>query len=149
MVLHHIANRASFFVEFASPRDAKRFRHGDLHTLHVVAVPDGLEEGIRKTEEKQILDFFLAEIMIDAKNGRFGKDGVQGGVEFLSRCEIPAKGLFEGHAGVPGASGGAQAFDNGREETGRYGQVMSGKLRLAQDLAKLLESIRVRVVSID
>ena len=104
MILHDIANRAGFLVEFASARDAKRFRHGDLHAFHIVAVPDGLEESVRKTEEEQIFDLFLAQIMVDAKNGRFGKDGVQRGVEFLSRSEIAAEGLFEDYAGILGAA---------------------------------------------
>src|SRR5580704_18329095 len=112
MILQNIANCAGFFVESASARDAKRFRHRDLHAFHIIAVPDGLEEGVRKAEEEQIFDLFLAQIMVNAKNRRFGKDGVQRGVEFLSRSEIAAEWLFEDYAGIFGAACSAQTFHN-------------------------------------
>src|ERR1700676_1974993 len=104
MILQNIANGAGFFVEFPSSRNAKRLRHRDLHALDVIVVPDGLEKGVRKTENEPIFDVFLAQIKVNAKNGRFGKDGVQRGVEFLSRSEIAAKGLFEDYAGILGAA---------------------------------------------
>src|ERR1700756_145934 len=119
MILQNIANCAGFFVEFASARNAKRFRHRDLYAFHIIPVPDGLEESVRKTEEEQIFDLFLAQIMVNAKNGRFRKDGVQRGVEFLSRSQIAAKGLFEDYAGIFGAACSAQTFYNRRKHAGR------------------------------
>jgi len=39
----------------------------DLHALHVVAIPDWLQERVGKAEVKQILDRFLAKVMIDSQ----------------------------------------------------------------------------------
>src|SRR5205085_3226111 len=100
MVLHDVANCAGFFVEFASSCDAERFGHGDLYAVYIIAVPDRFEERIRKTEEKQVFDLFLAEIMIDAKDRGFRKHGVQDRVELLSGRLIAAKGFFQNYAGI-------------------------------------------------
>ena len=42
MVHHHVAKCADWVVEVATILHAEVFRHGDLHTVDVVAVPDGL-----------------------------------------------------------------------------------------------------------
>ena len=39
-------------IERAAALHTKIFRHGDLHALHVLAVPDWLQKGIGKTKDK-------------------------------------------------------------------------------------------------
>ena len=87
--------------------------HRDLDVIHIAAVPDRLEDGIGKAEEQDILRSFLAQVMIDAVDLAFVKNGMHCLVEFLRRGQISAKGFFDDdpppavclarHAGLPQA----------------------------------------------
>jgi len=83
VVLQDVADRACRVIESAPPGNPKGFRHGYLHALNVVPAPDWLKERVGKAEEEQILHSFLAQKMIDAEDGRLGKDGVEYDVQFL------------------------------------------------------------------
>src|SRR6202000_2559419 len=111
------------FVKLAPPGHAESFGHGDLHASDVVAVPDGFEERVGETEEEQVLDGFLAEVVIDAENGRLGKGRMQSGIELLRGSQVAAKGLFENYARALGAAGFVEAVDYGCEHAGGNGQV--------------------------
>ena len=50
VVLHDVADRADLLVEAAAALHAEALGHGDLDALHVVAVPDRLEEGVGEAE---------------------------------------------------------------------------------------------------
>ena len=53
MVLDDVADRAGLVVEAPAPLHAELLRHGDLHALDVVAVPDRLEERVGEAEHQQ------------------------------------------------------------------------------------------------
>ena len=65
MVRHHVAQRAGRVVEAAAVADAELLVDGDLHVIDVVAVPDRLEHAVGEAQHQDVLDRFLAEIMID------------------------------------------------------------------------------------
>jgi hypothetical protein len=67
MVLHDISDDAEFVKVAASAFCAKGFFEGDLHVGDVLAGPSCTEEGICKTEDEQVLDHFLAEVMVNAE----------------------------------------------------------------------------------
>ena len=46
--------------------DADGLGGGDLHVIDVAPVPDRLEHAVAEAEHEQVLDGFLAEIVIDA-----------------------------------------------------------------------------------
>ena len=71
MVLDDVADGADLVVELAAALDAEILGHGDLHALDVIAVPDRLEEGVGEAEIEQVLDRFLAEIVVDAEDRLF------------------------------------------------------------------------------
>ena len=119
VILDHVANRAGFVVKLAAPLNAERFRHGDLDAVDVVAIPDRLEKGIGKAEDQQILDGFLTQIMVDSKNGKFGKYRKQDGVERARRSKVVAERLFDDYARAAGAIRLAQCFDDGTEQARR------------------------------
>ncbi len=100
MILHDVANGADFLVERAAALHAELLGHGDLHVLDVVAVPNRLEKGIGEAEIEQILHRLLAQIVIDAEYGRFGKYLVKRAVERLRRREIAAEGLLDDDPGM-------------------------------------------------
>ncbi len=70
MVLHDVTDRAHFFIETPAALDAELLCHGDLYAFDMFAVPDRLEKRIRETEIEQILNRFLAKVMVDAINRR-------------------------------------------------------------------------------
>ena len=75
VVLDDVANRADFLVEFAAAADTEGLGHRHLHVVHVVAVPDRLEERVREAEEQQVLHRLLAEVVIDAIDGALVEAG--------------------------------------------------------------------------
>ena len=48
--------------------DADGFGDSNLDVVDKIAVPDRLKNGVGETEHQNILDGFLAEIMVDAVN---------------------------------------------------------------------------------
>ena len=77
MVLQDVPDGSGLIIKLAPVLDPEVFRHGDLNTAHIVAVPDGLENGIGKAGIEDILHRLFAQIMVNAKNGLFGKILVQ------------------------------------------------------------------------
>ena len=76
VVLHDIAQSAGLFVEWAAALDAERFRNCDLDVVDVVAFPDRLKDAVGEAEDEEVLDGFLAEVVIDAEDLALVKDGV-------------------------------------------------------------------------
>ena len=68
MVLHHVADGADLLVKAAAALHAEILRHRDLDTIDEIAIPDRLEERVRKAEIKQVLHRLLAQIMVDAEH---------------------------------------------------------------------------------
>ena len=71
MILDDVADRARLVVEGASALDAEIFRHGDLHALHLVAVPERLQKRVGEAEEEHVVHRPLAQVMIDAEDAGF------------------------------------------------------------------------------
>src|SRR5690242_8622384 len=98
VVLHDVADGTGLFVEFSPARHAEALGHRNLHALDRVPIPDRFEKRVGEAGVEQILDRFLAEVVVDAEDGRFGEDGVQDLVEGLSRGEIASEGLLDDDA---------------------------------------------------
>ena len=69
------------------------FGDGDLHIVHVAAVPDRLEDGVGEAEEQDILGGFLAQVVIDAKYLAFIKDRMDGPVELWAEARSVPNGF--------------------------------------------------------
>src|SRR5215469_2946437 len=95
MIWHHVAKRASGFVESAAMLDAHRFRRGDLHVVHVVAVPKRLDDVVGKAEDHDVLHGLFAEIVVDAINLLLCQDLLELLVELLRGGQVVAKWLFD------------------------------------------------------
>jgi len=67
MILHDIANDADIVKVPSSSLCTERFLESDLDVGDVLTIPSGAEEGVCKTQYKDILDHFLAEVVIDAE----------------------------------------------------------------------------------
>ena len=85
-------------VERAAALDAEVLRHGDLHALDVVAVPERFQERVGEAEEHHVVHRPLAEVMVDAEDRRLVEGAEQDPVEFLRRGEVAAERLFDDDA---------------------------------------------------
>ncbi len=81
MVLDNVSQRADFVVEAATAFNPEGLGHRDLHAVDVVAVPDGFEDAVRESEHHQVLDWFLAEEVIDSEDRLLGEMPLEGSVE--------------------------------------------------------------------
>ena len=68
VILNDIADCACLLVKSASALHSKRFHHGYLHAVDVIAVPERLQKRIDEPKEDEILDRPLSEIMVDAED---------------------------------------------------------------------------------
>ena len=98
MVLHHVAQRARRVVIATALLDADRLGDGDLHVIHIAAVPDRLEDAVAEPERHDVLDGLLAEIVIDAVDLRFLGRGEDLLIERARRLEVAAERLFDDDA---------------------------------------------------
>ena len=70
--------------------DADRLGDGDLDVVDVVAVPDRLEQDVGEAEGEDVLDRFLAEVVVDAVDLPLGErlrhllDQLAGGREVVT-----------------------------------------------------------------
>ena len=64
----HVAEGASAFVEVDPPLDRQLFGYVDLYVLDVFSAPDWFEQAIGEAEGQDIVNRFLAEEVIDAKD---------------------------------------------------------------------------------
>jgi hypothetical protein len=63
-------------------------------------IPQGLEQGVGEAQGHQVLHGFLAEIVVDTVDGRFGEDAGDGIVDGLGGGARLAQRLFDDHAAV-------------------------------------------------
>ena len=98
VALNHVAKCAGGFVKAAAALDAEGFRGGDLHVVHVVAVPQRLENAVAEAQDQQVLDGIFAEIVVDAVDLLLFEDVEDDLVQFFGGGKVAAKGLFDDDA---------------------------------------------------
>ena len=149
MILHHIANRAGVIIEFPPSGDAEFLGHGDLHAVHIVAIPNRFEKGVCETEEEQVLDRLFPEVMVDAEDVGLRKRRAQGDVQGLGRGQISSERLFDDDACLLGATRAAESLNHRAEQTRRNGQVVRRSRRVAKGFSQLLVRCRILIVAVD
>jgi hypothetical protein len=77
MVLHDVAQAADAVVERAAALDAERLGHRHLDALHVVTVPDRLEQRVGEPEHHQVLHGLLADEVVDPVDRVLGEIPVE------------------------------------------------------------------------
>ena len=105
MVLHHVAQRAGGLVIARAILQPDRLGDRDLDVVDPARVPHRLEQRIAEAQRQDVLDRFLAQIMVDAERPLLGKGGGDRVVDLAARRQIVAERLFEpdphGVAGQP------------------------------------------------
>src|SRR4029453_3051496 len=93
-ILHHVAQRARSFVEAGARLNSECFRSRDLYLVDVVRVPEGRENRVRKSQDKNVLRGFLAEEMINPICLLFGKGIADHAIEFPCWSGAAAEWFF-------------------------------------------------------
>ena len=73
MVLHHVAQRADVVIEIDAVANTEVFGDCNLHMINIAAAPQRLKQGIAEAQCQEILDGFLAEVVINSENLVFGE----------------------------------------------------------------------------
>ena len=102
--MKHVPDNPRLFVISAAVFHPHALCGGDLHVVHVPAVPNRLEDGIGEAEDQNVLHGFFAEIMVDAINLSLVKDLVHLSAEFSRGREIPSERLLD-HDSCPSRAG--------------------------------------------
>src|SRR5215471_20344057 len=97
MVGHHVPQRAGFFVEATAPFDAESLGGCDLNVVHMIAVPQRLEDAVGESQNQDILNGFFAEEVIDAVDLVLRQHFEDLRVESLGRWKVVAERLFNDH----------------------------------------------------
>src|SRR5580704_11141898 len=108
MILHHITECAGSFIIPSPSFNTDSFRSCDLYMINITAVPDRFKKGIGKTQGKEILHGFFAQVMIYAVNLLFIKHGCQESVQLMRAMQIMAKWFFHYYPGAFGISADIQ-----------------------------------------
>ena len=149
VVLHHVADGASLLVELAAALDAEALGHRDLDVLHVAAVPDRLEERVREPEVEDVVDRFLAQVVVDAEDRALREHGVEDAIQLLGGCQVPSERLLDHDARAVGAPRLGELLAHGLEHARRDGEVVQRMARGAEHVAQRSEGGGVVVVAVD
>ena len=98
MVLHHVAQRARAVVVIGAAFEPDRLRDRDLHMVDPLRRPQRFEHRIGEAQRDQVLDRFLAQIMVDAIDRRFLDHRADFVVDPPRRGEVGADRLFDHQA---------------------------------------------------
>src|SRR6478672_10308777 len=94
MILNDVAQTSRSLVERPAPVHAELLGERDMNARDVVAIPDGLEKGVRDTKVENVHDRFLPQIVIDPEDGVLGEHGARHRVELARRGEIAPERFF-------------------------------------------------------
>ena len=95
MVLDDVARRADAVVVAGSTADSDVLGHRDLDVVHVLVVPDRFEHRVGESDCQEVLDCFLAEVVIDPEDRTRRKHIVHDLVQLLCALEIVAERLLD------------------------------------------------------
>ena len=132
MVLEHIADRADLVVERTPIGDVERLGHRDLDGRHVLGTPDRFQEPVGEAEVDQVLDGFLAQEVVDAKDARLVEDTMQRVVEPPRPGQVAPEGFLHDDPRAVGTVRLAEQPDDGAEQRRRDRQVVEGMRRGAE-----------------
>ena len=95
VALNHVARRARGFVKSGALLDAQCFGSSDLHVVHVVPVPQRLENAVAEPQYHEVLDRVFPQVMIDAVDLGFVECLENGLIQLSRRGQVAAEGFFD------------------------------------------------------
>ena len=106
MVLHHVADDAERRRSSRRAADADVLLPADLDAADELAVPERLEDEVGEAQDQQVLDEFLAEVVVDPVDLPLAEDVDQLPGHHVRRRPVAAERLLDDHA-RPAAAGPA------------------------------------------
>ena len=95
MVLDDVTGSTDAVVVPRSSRNADVLSHGDLDMGDVMVVPDGLENLVGEPERHDVLDGFLAQVVVDAEDRLRAERASDDLVEVSRAFQVMAEGLLD------------------------------------------------------
>ena len=137
----------------AASLDADLLAHRDLDVVHVLLVPDRLEDAVGEAEDQDVLHRLLAEVMVNAEDLPFGKGALQEAVQLARARQVMAERLLDDQP-RPGRTlcvrsrqaRLAKAFRDGAEEVRLRGEVEDIIARDAVFLRDSLQAFAERLI---
>src|SRR3984957_10541060 len=149
VVFDHIADRPGIVVEPPPALDPELLRHGDLHTLDVIPVPDWFEKAVSEAKEQKIENGLFTKVVVDPKDPRFRKHSMQSGVQLLRRTKVVPEGLLDNYSSVFHAVRLGERLDNTHKKTWRNRQIMCWAARRAERLLQQFEGFGFFIIAAD
>ena len=149
MILDDIADGPDGVVERSTSLDAEVLRHGDLHALDVVAVPERLEQRVDEAEEDHVVDLPLPEIVINPEDRALVEGAAQDVVQCLCRGKIVTERLLDDDPRTGRTARSGQLLHHRTEQRGRDGEVVRGPLGGPELAAQGIERRRIAVVAVN
>src|SRR3569623_2825672 len=117
--------------------------------IDAARIPQRLEQGFAEAQGEQVLDRFLAEIMVDPERPLLRKDRGDGAVDLAAGGEVGAERLLEREADIGAGQPGLGQAPDGRAEQAWGGREEDGEAAI--DSAELLGEAAVMggIASID
>ena len=151
MVGHHVPQGARLVVVPTPLLHAQGFGHRNLHVVDVAAVPDGFEDSVGESEHQNVLNRFLAQVVVDAIDLAFLQGLDELSIQGPGRLQIVAVGLFDDDPSpsafrLPGQPRRLQLLDHGGKVLGSGRQiveVVAPGAVLAVDAAQQLPEVPV------
>src|SRR5439155_17876237 len=127
VILKNISQRARALVVLAAAFDADVFRHRDLDVVDIATIPDRLKDAVGKTENQDVLDRLLPQVVVDPVDLRLGENRVDRVIQLFGGFQVVTEGLLDDDP-LPSCSGAgdarrAQTFHDDGEELRRGGEV--------------------------
>ena len=94
MVLHNIANDTKLVKVSSSAFRPKWFLESNLNVIDMVPVPGSTQERVSKTQDQNILDHLLAQVVVDAEQLILFPIRLEGLLELAGASEVFAEGLL-------------------------------------------------------
>ena len=95
MVLHHVADDAEFVEVASSTFGAERLLEGYLDVVDVVAVPSGAQKGVSKSQNQDVLDHFLAQVVVNPEDLVLGPVGRKCSLELSGTGKVLTERLLD------------------------------------------------------
>src|SRR4029453_16594386 len=147
MILDHITQGSSILVVASTGADAFVLSHRNLHMIDVFLIPQRFEDGIGKAHDQEILDSFLAEVVIDTKKLALVDNLRQSVINGTGTGQVPAPWVFHNYAclgplrRLGDEASALQLLDTGDNQLGRNSEIEHAIAWNAEFIFDLFETV--------
>ena len=153
VILDDVAGRADPVVVSRAASEADVLGHRYLHVVDVIAVPHGFEQLVGEAQRHDVLDGFLAQVVVDAEHRLLGEHRGDDVIELACTLEVVAERFLDDDTApriMPGLgdAGAVELPAHHREIVRRNRQVerdvpggLAGRTELVEGLGEAVEAL--------